>query len=260
MKTFMSGCDVVFHLAALIAIPYSYHAPGSYVDTNVAGTLHVLQAALSSGVERVLHTSTSEVYGTARTVPIDEEHPLQGQSPYSASKIAADKIAESFYLSFDLPVVTVRPFNTFGPRQSARAIIPTVLSQLARGQESIEVGSLDPVRDFTFVKDTARGFLALARAEAAIGQVTNLGTGSACTIGELIETCQDVAGTRAEIRTSAERIRPDKSEVMKLVCDATRAKETAGWEARTTLREGLAETLAFVREHPELFHADRYTI
>ena len=245
----MHGKEVVFHLAALIAIPYSYGAPAAYVDTNVAGTLNVLQAARDLGVRRVVHTSTSEVYGTARYVPIDESHPLQAQSPYAASKIAADKLAESFHLSFGLPVVTVRPFNTFGPRQSRRAVLATIVSQVLAGGP-VRLGNLDPVRDLCFVTDTARGFMLAAQAPEAVGAVVNLGTGVGVRVGDLAELVFEVAGRRAEIQQEDARFRPDASEVMRLVASWSRAKELLGWAPRVPLREGVAATVEWFRAHP----------
>ena len=244
---FMRDADVVYHLAALIAIPYSYLAPRSYLDTNAGGTLNVLEAARTLGTSRVVHTSTSEVYGTARRVPITEEHPLQGQSPYSASKIAADKLAESYHLSFELPVVTLRPFNTFGPRQSARAVIPTIISQLAAGQEEINLGLLTPTRDFTFVRDTAAAFVAAgtAPAEHVHGRVLNAGTGREISIGDLVATVGAIMERPVRAVEDERRLRPEGSEVMRLVCDATALREATGWTPAHTLEEGLRETVAW---------------
>jgi len=256
----VEGCDVVFHLAALIAIPYSYVAPASYVATNVSGTLNVLEACRSEGTPRMVHTSTSECYGTARYTPIDENHPLQGQSPYSASKIAADKIAESYYNAFDLPVVTIRPFNTYGPRQSARAVIPTIISQLAAGRSTIRLGSLAPVRDFTFVTDTAEGFLCGATADGVEGRVINLGVGKGITIGELAQKTVELCGSDARIETDQQRLRPEKSEVLALISDNRAAAEQIGWQPQVSLDEGLRQTIEFVRGHPELFAADKYGV
>ncbi len=255
----MRGQQVVLHLAALIAIPYSYIAPLSYVRTNVEGTLNVLEAARLCQVERIVHTSTSETYGTARYTPIDEEHPLQGQSPYSASKIGADKIAESYYRSFDLPVATIRPFNTYGPRQSARAIIPTIIGQ-ALSQPTISLGALDPVRDLVFVGDTVRGFLAVAGAPAAVGEVINVGTGTGVTIGELAALILEEMGCDKPIVTAAERVRPTKSEVGTLRCDARKAKALTGWEPDVPLREGLRAAIDFVTKHLSLYKTDRYVV
>ncbi len=255
----VKGCDIVFHLAALIAIPYSYFAPASYVQTNVMGTLNVLQACRTHKVPRLIHTSTSECYGTALYEPIDEKHPLQGQSPYSASKIGADKIAESFYLSFELPVVTVRPFNTYGPRQSARAVIPTILSQLLSGEESLKLGSLDPVRDFNFVDDTVEGFIAAAKCDAAIGQTLNIGSGTKITIGQLAEEAMNVTGRRIPIVTESQRVRPTKSEVGLLLCDYRKAQQVMGWKPRIPFSTGLKQTAEFVAAHLDLFRSKEFT-
>lgn len=243
VRTALANADAVFHLAALIGIPYSYHSPDSYVDTNVRGTLNVLQAARSLGMERVVVTSTSEVYGTARYVPIDEAHPLQGQSPYSASKIGADKMAESFYRSFGLPVVTVRPFNTYGPRQSARAVIPTIITQLLAGGGELRLGSVHPVRDLTYVEDTVRGFMEVGMSDAAIGREVNLGSGQGIPVGELAALLAEITGSRATIVSDDERVRPEKSEVERLVADASLASELAGWAPQVDLREGLERTV-----------------
>lgn len=244
---FMEDAEVVYHLAALIAIPYSYRAPRSYLDTNACGTLNVLEAARTLGTPRVVHTSTSEVYGTARSVPIDEGHPLQGQSPYSASKIAADKLAESYHLSFELPVVTLRPFNTFGPRQSARAVIPTIIGQLAGGRQEVHLGLLTPTRDFTFVRDTAAAFVAVgtAPAEAVVGRLLNVGTGNEIAIGDLVTTIGEIMDRPARPVADAERLRPEGSEVLRLVCDASALRKATGWAPRHTLEEGLRETAAW---------------
>jgi NDP-hexose 4,6-dehydratase len=236
--------DAAYHLAALIAIPYSYRAPRSYLATNAGGTLNVLEAARTLGTPRVIHTSTSEVYGTARRAPIDETHPLQAQSPYSASKIAGDKLAESYHLSFDLPVVTLRPFNTYGPRQSARAVIPTVISQLAVGDGTVRLGSLAPIRDFTFVQDTVAAFLAVGRPEAAVaGQVLNAGTGTEISVGDLVATISRLMGREAQVVEEPERVRPDTSEVLRLVCDASRLREATGWKPAFSLESGLGATI-----------------
>lgn len=241
-----TGCDCILHLAALIGIPYSYIAPQSYVTVNVQGTLNVLEAARTRGIERTVVTSTSEVYGTAIYAPIDEEHPLQGQSPYSATKIGADQIALSYYRAFGLPVTVVRPFNTFGPRQSTRAIIPTIITQ-ALHRDRIEVGSLDPVRDMVFVQDTANGFIELAQSNACIGEVTNLATGVGVTIGQLIDEIQTIVGRRLPVIEKEERKRPDKSEVFKLLGSAEKAAERANWRPRVTLSEGLRLTVDWFR-------------
>lgn len=237
--------DIVFHLAALIAIPYSYRAPKSYVDTNVMGTLNVLEAVRACGTARMVHTSTSEVYGTARKVPINEAHPLQAQSPYAASKVAADKLVESYHLSFGIPTVTLCPFNTFGPRQSARAVIPTVVSQLAAGARQLKLGALTPTRDFMFVKDTAAAFhaVAIAPASAVLGEVFNAGTGAEVSIGHLAEDIARLMGVRAEIVQDRERMRPKDSEVMRLVADPTRMRERTGWQPRHSRDEGLRQTI-----------------
>jgi NAD dependent epimerase/dehydratase len=251
------GQDVVFHLAALIAIPFSYVAPASFVATNVNGTLAVLEACRSHATPRLVHTSTSETYGTAQYTPIDEKHPLQGQSPYSASKIGADKLAESYYLSFGLPVATIRPFNTYGPRQSARAVIPTVVCQ-ALSSPKIRLGSLTPVRDLNFVLDTVEGFIAVAESDAAVGQVVNVGSGSAISIGDLVKVILRLIGVEKEIVTDEQRIRPEKSEVLTLLCDRRKAEAITGWKPRHTLEQGLAATIDFVREHGERFRPDVY--
>jgi NAD dependent epimerase/dehydratase len=256
VRGFMEGADVVYHLAALIAIPYSYRSPRSYVDTNVSGTLNVLEAARQLATPRVIHTSTSEVYGTARSVPITEDHPLQGQSPYSASKIGADKIAESYHLSFEVPVTTLRPFNTYGPRQSSRAVIPTILSQLSAGQRQVRLGDVRPTRDFTFVEDTARAFLAVADApaEAVVGRTLNAGTGVETSIRQLVETIAAATGREVEIVEEAERFRPAGSEVMRLVCDSSRLTEATGWRATVSLADGLAKTAAWFARSENLAH------
>ncbi|MBD3367462.1 MAG: SDR family NAD(P)-dependent oxidoreductase [Candidatus Eisenbacteria bacterium] len=254
------GTDCVFHLAALIGIPYSYVAPRSYVATNVSGTLNVLEAVRRNDVPRMVHTSTSEAYGTALYVPIDEKHPLQGQSPYSATKIGADKLAESYHRSFGTPVATIRPFNTFGPRQSARAVIPTIITQLLSGDDVVRLGSLTPKRDLTYVEDTARGFMAVAECDEALGEVTNVGRGSAVTIGELAEMLVEMVNPDARIESVDERVRPDRSEVMELVCGNARAKEILGWEPAVSLEEGLARTVDFIREHMDLYRPDEYTV
>ncbi len=260
MRSLVEGCEGVVHMAALIGIPYSYHAPGSYVATNTLGTLNVLEACRHGGVKRVLVTSTSEVYGTARYTPIDEAHPLQGQSPYSASKIAADKLAESYFCSFDLPVVTVRPFNTYGPRQSARAVIPTVLSQALSGADEIQLGSLDPQRDLTFVEDTARAFVACLETQGIEGEVIHFGQGAAVNIGELAQRCLDVVGSRARITSRTERQRPQKSEVGLLLCGADKAKRLLGWTPQVQLEEGLRRTADYVKRHLQDYKLERYAV
>ena len=248
----MKGCEVVFHLAALIAIPFSYHSPDSYVDTNIKGTLNVLQAARSCNVERVLVTSTSEVYGTAQYAPIDEKHPLQGQSPYSATKIGADRLAESFYRSFETPVVIVRPFNTYGPRQSARAVIPTVITQLLSGQEELRLGSLTPTRDFNHVKDTASGFVALAEADNAVGQEVNIASGVEHTIGDVARFLVSTLNPKARIVTEKERLRPDASEVFRLIGDNTKIKSITNWQPQFDLNSGLMNTIEWFKQAENL--------
>jgi NAD dependent epimerase/dehydratase len=243
VRTALAGQDVVFHLAALIGIPFSYHSPDSYVETNIRGTLNILQAARDHGTERVVVTSTSEVYGTARYVPIDEDHPLQGQSPYSATKIGADKIAESFHLAFGLPVVTARPFNTYGPRQSARAIIPTIITQALAGTGRIELGALSPTRDLTYVADTCAGFLALAGCDDAVGRVVNIGSGAEISVGDLAKLIGELIGVSFDIVSSDDRLRPQGSEVERLLADISLVREITGWEPRVPLREGLARTI-----------------
>jgi UDP-glucose 4-epimerase len=250
--------DVIFHLAALIGIPHSYHAPGDYVSTNVTGTLNILEAARICGVSRLVQTSTSETYGTAQYVPIDEKHPLVGQSPYSATKIAADKLAESYYLSFGLPVVTVRPFNTFGPRQSARAIIPTILAQLFSGCRQLRLGSLTPKRDLTFVKDTAAGFLALACCDKAVGCVVNLGTGETRSMKDVACECMSAAGRTVPIATEKSRVRPGKSEVQVLLADARLARRLCGWQPKVSFAEGIAQTAEFVQKNLERYRPGEY--
>ncbi len=245
VETAMKGCDLVFHLAALIAIPFSYHSPDSYVDTNIKGTLNVLQAARKSGVARLIVTSTSEVYGTAQYVPIDEKHPFQGQSPYSATKIGADRLAESFYRSFDLPVVIVRPFNTYGPRQSARAVIPTIITQLLAGAASIRLGNLDATRDFNYVKDTADGFIAAMEADQAIGEEINLATGVEISIGDVARRLIGLINPAATIETDESRIRPGKSEVERLLGCNRKMLALTGWAPKVRLEQGLAETVAW---------------
>jgi len=247
VKQAMKGCDVVFHLAALIGIPYSYHSPDTYIDTNVKGTLNIVQAARELGVSKVLHTSTSEVYGTARFVPITEEHPLQGQSPYSASKIGADQIALSFYLSFNTPVSIVRPFNTYGPRQSARAVIPTVITQIATGKKNIKLGALHPTRDFNYVKDTVEGFIAVAKADKTIGEVINIGSNYEISIGETVKLIAELMNAKINLKTDAKRIRPQNSEVERLWAENAKAKILAKWEPAygqwEGFRKGLKETI-----------------
>lgn len=266
VRTAMKDCDAVLHLAALIAIPYSYHSPDTYVDTNVKGTLNIVQAARDLGVRKVVHTSTSEVYGTARFVPITEEHPLQGQSPYSASKIGADQIAMSFYSSFDTPVTVVRPFNTYGPRQSARAVIPTVITQLASGKRTLKLGAVHPTRDFNFVSDTVSGFIAALTSDRGAGEVINIGSNFEVSIGDTARTIAEVMRVDIEIETDDQRLRPQKSEVERLWASNAKAKALLGWEPRYAgldgLRRGLAETVAWFREPSNLgrYKADIYNI
>jgi NAD dependent epimerase/dehydratase len=247
VKEAMRGCDSMLHLAALIAIPYSYHSPDTYVDTNVKGTLNVLQAARDLGLRRVIHTSTSEVYGTARFVPITEEHPLQGQSPYSATKIAADQLAYSFYASFDLPVVIARPFNTYGPRQSARAVIPTIITQIAKGQKQIRLGAVSPTRDFNFVKDTVAGFIAALKSDKGCGEVINFGSNLETSVGNTARLIAEVMSADIEILTDEARLRPTRSEVDRLWADNSKARELLGWapyyDGPDGLKRGLTETV-----------------
>lgn len=266
VKTAMKGCDVVLHLAALIAIPYSYHSPDTYIDTNIKGTLNIVQAARELGIEKVVHTSTSEVYGTAQFVPITEEHPLQGQSPYSASKIGADQIAMSFYNSFSTPVATIRPFNTYGPRQSARAVIPTIITQIANGKRKIKLGSISPTRDFNYIKDTVQGFIAVAESEHSIGQVINIGSNYEISIGDTVQLIAEVMGVEIEIETDEQRFRPEKSEVERLWADNGKAKELLGWKpvygGRAGFKRGLKETIEWFtqRENLNKYKVDVYNI
>lgn len=255
----MQGMETVFHLAALISIPHSYHAPMSYVRTNVEGTLNVLQVALELGVERLIHTSTSEVYGTARYVPIDESHPLQAQSPYSASKISADKLAEAFHLSFDLPVVTVRPFNTFGPRQSTRAVIPTIIAQCLSGGP-VHLGNLHPTRDLNYVTNIVDGFVQAASVSEAVGHTINLGSGREISIGELAELIFRLIGEPVKIERDKRRLRPDNSEVERLLADNTLARTLLGWESTVSLEEGLKYTIEWMREHLDAYRPGVYAL
>ncbi|MFI1939067.1 GDP-mannose 4,6-dehydratase [Streptomyces purpureus] len=256
----VAGCDTVFHLAALIGIPYSYDSPGAYVQTNVVGTENVAEACRRHQVRRLVHTSTSEVYGTARTAPIGEDHPLQPQSPYSASKIGADMMALSHWHAFELPVTVARPFNTYGPRQSARAVIPTILAQLHAGARQIKLGSLTPTRDFTYVTDTARGFLAAAECDRALGQVVNLGSGQEIAVGELARKLIEASGRDAEVVVDPARLRPAGSEVERLLSDNGRARAWTGWRPEVPLEEGLKLTSEWIAEHLGLFAADRYQV
>ena len=260
VKDAMRGCKAVFHLAALIAIPFSYHSPDTYVDTNIKGTLNVLQAARDLGTERVLVTSTSEVYGTAQYTPIDEKHPYQGQSPYSATKIGADRLAESFYRSFDLPVSIVRPFNTFGPRQSARAIIPTVITQLLAGRTEIKLGSLTPTRDFNFVRDTANGFYQIYRSDKTIGQEINIATQHEISIGDLARELIRQINPEASIVCDEQRLRPEKSEVNRLLGCNAKIMALTDWRPQYTFEEGIAETISFLRENLDKYKTDIYNL
>ena len=257
VRNAVKGADIVFHLGALIAIPYSYINPRETIETNILGALNVLTAAKENEIEKFIHTSTSEVYGTARYVPIDENHPLQGQSPYSASKIGADKIAESFYNSFDLPVAIIRPFNTFGPRQSARAVIPTIITQ-ALTKEKIFLGSLHPTRDYTYIKDVVEAFIEVAESPKSTGEVINIGSNFEVSIGTLAEKIISLIGKNAEIITDPARIRPPKSEVEELWCDNTKAKRLLGWEPKTLIDDGLKKTIEWISEHIKLYKPDVY--
>jgi NAD dependent epimerase/dehydratase len=254
--------DIIFHLAALIAIPYSYMAPDSYVDTNIKGTLNICQAARSNNVQRIIHTSTSEVYGTAQYVPIDELHPLQPQSPYSATKIAADSIALSFYNSFDLPVVIARPFNTYGPRQSVRAVIPTIITQIAAGKKKIQLGDVTPTRDFNYVEDTCRGFLALAECDEAIGEVVNIGSGSEISVGDTLDIIRDLMESDVIFLQKSERLRPAKSEVFRLCCDNKKIHRLTGFMPQVDIHEGLRRTIEWFRveENLKRFKVDIYNV
>jgi dTDP-glucose 4,6-dehydratase len=253
------GKEYVFHLAALIGIPYSYVAPESYINTNIKGTLNVMQACLDEDVTRVVHTSTSEVYGTAQYTPIDEKHPLQGQSPYSASKIGADKIAESFNCSFGLPVTTIRPFNTFGPRQSTRAVIPTIITQALTGK-TVKLGSLTPIRDLTYVADTAAGFIKFAESKKTVGMTINTGSGRGVTIGDLADIIIKQVNPKAKIICEEKRVRPERSEVMELLCDNRSARDLAGWKPTYTLEQGLSLTIDWMKEHIASYKPGSYTV
>ena len=256
----MKGVDMVFHLAALIAIPFSYHSPDSYVDTNIKGTLNVLQAARDLETERIMVTSTSEVYGTAQYVPIDEKHPFQGQSPYSATKIGADRLAESFYRSFNLPVSIVRPFNTYGPRQSARAVIPTIISQLLAGKEEIQLGALTPTRDFNYVKDTAAGFIAIAESDKTIGEEINIATQQEISIGDLAQEIISQINPNARIICDEQRLRPEKSEVNCLLGSNAKIKELTDWKQQYTFEQGIAETIEWIRGNMNAYKTDIYNV
>lgn len=256
----MKGMDEVFHLAALIAIPFSYHSPDSYVDTNIKGTLNVLQAAKDLNTSRVLVTSTSEVYGTAQYVPIDELHPFQGQSPYSATKIGADRLAESFYRSFNMPVTIVRPFNTYGPRQSARAVIPTIITQLLAGEKEIKLGSLTPTRDFNYVKDTVQGFIEIAKSDKTIGEEVNIATQQEISIGELAREMIRQISPEATIICEEERLRPEKSEVNRLLGSNKKIKQLTNWQPTYSLEAGLAETIEWLKDNLNKYKTDIYNV
>ncbi|MTK11390.1 MAG: NAD-dependent epimerase/dehydratase family protein [Clostridiaceae bacterium] len=260
MKRIIKSQDIVFHLAALIAIPYSYLSPMAYVRTNVEGTTNVLEACREYDVEKIVHTSTSETYGTALYVPIDEKHPMQGQSPYSASKIGADKIAESFYKSFNMPVATIRPFNTYGPRQSARAVIPTIISQILAGKTEIKLGSLTPTRDFNYVKDTTEAFIKVAESDKTIGEVINAGSNYEISIGDTVKKIIDIIGKDIKIICDEERIRPDKSEVNRLWADNSKIKKLTEWEPKYSLEEGLKETVDWIKDNMKYFKSDIYNV
>lgn len=261
-KHITKDVDLVFHLAALIAIPYSYVAPDSYVDTNIKGTLNICQAALDNGVQRVIHTSTSEVYGTAQYVPIDEKHPLQAQSPYSASKIAADAMAMSFFNAFNLPLTIARPFNTYGPRQSARAVIPTIITQIASGKKQIKLGDVSPTRDFNYVTDTCRGFLELARCDKAIGETVNIGSNYEISVGDTLSLIRELMSSDVEFLTDDQRIRPEKSEVFRLWCDNSKIQGLTGFKPEYSIRQGLEETIAWLSlpENLAKYKADIYNV
>ena len=260
MNRIVKGNEVVFHLAALIAIPYSYLSPMAYVRTNVEGTTNVLEACRNHGVEKIMHTSTSETYGTALYVPIDEKHPMQGQSPYSASKIGADMIAESFYRSFDMPIATVRPFNTYGPRQSARAVIPTIISQILAGKKEVKLGSLTPTRDFNYVKDTAEAFIKVAESDNTTGQVINAGSNYEISIGDTVKKIINILGEDIKIICDENRLRPEKSEVNRLWADNTKIKQLTYWTPKYTIDEGLAETVEWIKKNMQYFKTDIYNV
>lgn len=260
MKRLIKGQDVVFHLAALIAIPYSYLSPMAYVRTNVEGTTNVLEACRDYDVEKIVHTSTSETYGSALYVPIDEKHPMQGQSPYSASKIAADKMAESYYKSFQLPVATIRPFNTYGPRQSARAVIPTIISQVLAGKKEIKLGSLTPTRDFNYVKDTAEAFIKIAESDKTIGEVINAGSNFEISIGDTVKKIIDIIGRDVKILCDEQRIRPEKSEVNRLWAENAKIKQLTDWTPNYTIDDGLRETVEWIKNNMQYFKTDIYNV
>lgn len=266
VKAAMKDCDLVFHLAALITIPYSYHSPDTYIDTNIKGTLNILQAARELAVEKIVHTSTSEVYGTAKYVPISETHPLQGQSPYAASKIGADQLALSFYCSFSTPVSIIRPFNTYGPRQSARAVIPTIITQISQGERKLKLGALTPTRDFNYIQDTVRGFIKVAESTATIGEVVNIGSDFEVSIGETVQTIAEVMGVEVEIETDIQRLRPEKSEVERLWADISKAKRLFGWKpkygGKTGFKQGLQETVEWFSDpdHLNMYKSGRYNL
>ncbi|WP_352404927.1 NAD-dependent 4,6-dehydratase LegB [Sporanaerobacter acetigenes] len=260
VKRMVKGQDIVFHLAALIAIPYSYLSPMAYVKTNVEGTTNVMEACRDYDIQKIVHTSTSETYGTALYVPIDEKHPMQGQSPYSASKIAADKMAESFYRSFKTPVATIRPFNTYGPRQSARAVIPTIISQILSGKREIRLGSLTPTRDFNYVKDTVEAFISVAESDKTIGQVVNAGLNHEISIGDLANKIIEIIGEDVNIICDEERFRPENSEVNRLWADNKKIKELTGWYPKYTLDEGLKETIDWIKNNMRYFKTDIYNV
>lgn len=261
-KHITKDIDIVFHLAALIAIPYSYVAPSSYVDTNVTGTLNIVQACLENNVQRVIHTSTSEVYGTAQYVPIDEKHPIQPQSPYSASKIGADNMAMSFYNAFNLPVTIVRPFNTYGPRQSARAVIPTIITQIANGEKSIKLGDVSPTRDFNYVEDTCRGFIELASCQEAIGETVNIGSNYEISVGDTLDLIKEIMNSDVKFITDEQRIRPEKSEVFRLWCDNTKIKSLTGFEPKYSIKDGLEQTIEWFKNKENLkkYKANIYNV
>lgn len=266
VKQAMTGCDIVLHLAALVAIPYSYHSPDTYVDTNIKGTLNVLQAARELGIEKIVHTSTSEVYGTARYVPIDENHPLQGQSPYAATKIGADQLALAFYRSFGTPVAVIRPFNTYGPRQSARAVIPTVITQLIGGNRIIKLGSIHPTRDFNYVKDTVQGFIATAACDQAVGEIINIGSNYEISIGDLVKTIAELMQTEVVIENDSQRLRPKNSEVERLWAENSKAKRLLGWNPAygglDGLKRGLRETINWFSDPDNIknYRSDVYNL